>query len=115
TRLDTPPFSNRHHPFSAIARARTIPWLRHLRPVEPRCRCVQTRSRNGRRSLFRRTAQSKVLYQRKLPDGDWYVFRSSHRNLADEFMKLKHGDYVSWKHKRIKAREQPCRPRQVAG
>jgi len=43
------------------------------------------------------------------------VFRSSHRNLADEFMKLKHGDYVSWKHKRIKAREQPCRPRQVAG
>ena len=56
-------------------------------------------------TCFEHRQSGRVVYQRKLPDGDWYVFRSSHRNLADEFMKLKHGDYVSWKQKRIKAQE----------
>jgi hypothetical protein len=45
-----------------------------------------------------------VIYQRRLPDGDWYVFRSSHRNRGDEFNKVKYGDYVTGKQARIKAK-----------
>lgn len=56
-------------------------------------------------TCFEHRQSGKVLYQRKLPDGDWYVFRSSHRNSADEFMKLKYGDDVSRKQKRIEAQE----------
>jgi hypothetical protein len=55
-------------------------------------------------SCFEHRQAGRILYQRRVPDGEWYVFRSSHRNLADAFMKLKYGDYVSRKQKQIKAK-----------
>ncbi|WP_027053284.1 DUF995 domain-containing protein [Mesorhizobium erdmanii] len=54
-------------------------------------------------SCFEHRQSGRIIYQRRIPDGTWYVFRSSHRNLADEFMKLKCGDHVTRKEKRIKA------------
>lgn len=54
-------------------------------------------------ACFEHRQAGRVLYQRKSPDGVWYVFRSSHRNMADEFLKLKSGDYVTKKENRIKA------------
>ncbi|RUX32886.1 DUF995 domain-containing protein [Mesorhizobium sp. M7A.F.Ca.US.011.01.1.1] len=56
-------------------------------------------------SCFEHRQAGRILYQRRVPDGEWYVFRSSHRNLADAFMQLKHGDYVSRKQSRIKAKQ----------
>ncbi|MER8490999.1 DUF995 domain-containing protein [Mesorhizobium australicum] len=54
--------------------------------------------------LFFHRQTGKAIYKRKSPDGEWYVFRSSHRNRSDESMKLKYGDYVTGKQNRIKAR-----------
>lgn len=53
-------------------------------------------------TCFEHRQAGKVLYQRRLPDGDWYVFRNAHRNLADEFWKVRSGDYVTRKQSRIK-------------
>ena len=55
-------------------------------------------------TCFEHRQAGRVVYQRKIPDGDWYVFRSSDRNMADEFMKVKYGDYATWKQNRIKAK-----------
>ena len=56
-------------------------------------------------TCFEHRQAGRVLYQRKIPDGDWYVFRSSRSSLGDEFMKIKHGDYVTWKQTRIQAKQ----------
>ncbi|WP_348631675.1 DUF995 domain-containing protein [Mesorhizobium sp. M7A.F.Ca.CA.002.09.1.1] len=47
----------------------------------------------GSMTCFEHRQAGKVIYQRKAPDGDWYVFK-----------RLKHGDYVTRKQNRIKAR-----------
>ncbi|MER8443454.1 DUF995 domain-containing protein [Mesorhizobium sp. M1066] len=46
----------------------------------------------GSMTCFEHRQAGKVIYQRKAPDGDWYVFK-----------RLKHGDYVTRKQNRIKA------------
>lgn len=43
-----------------------------------------------------RTAGGNI-YQRRLPDGDWYVFRHATPVADDEANKLRYGDYVSEK------------------
>ncbi|RVD47182.1 MULTISPECIES: DUF995 domain-containing protein [unclassified Mesorhizobium] len=58
----------------------------------------------GSMTCFEHRQTGKAIYKRKSPDGEWYVFRSPHRNRSDEFMKLKYGDYVTRKQSRIKAR-----------
>ncbi|TPM39695.1 DUF995 domain-containing protein [Mesorhizobium sp. B2-3-4] len=59
----------------------------------------------GSMTCFEHRQAGKVIYKRKAPDGEWYIFRSSHRNRGDEITKLKYGDYVTRKQKRIKARQ----------
>ncbi|MFB9985097.1 DUF995 domain-containing protein [Mesorhizobium kowhaii] len=54
-------------------------------------------------TCFEHRQAGRAIYQRKIPDGDWYVFRNSHRSLADEFLKIKYGDYVTVQQNRIKA------------
>jgi hypothetical protein len=55
-------------------------------------------------SCFEHRQAGRVIYQRKAPNGEWYVFRSSHRNRGDVFANVKYGDYVTRKQNRIKAR-----------
>ncbi|MER8749585.1 DUF995 domain-containing protein [Mesorhizobium sp. M1050] len=59
----------------------------------------------GSMTCFEHRQAGKVIYKRKSPDGEWYVFRSSHRNRSDESMKLKYGDYVTKKMNLIKAKQ----------
>ncbi|WP_171892224.1 DUF995 domain-containing protein [Mesorhizobium erdmanii] len=51
---------------------------------------------------FEHRTDGKNIYQRKVPDGTWYVF--SHRPIArdDEITKLKVGDHVSARYRRNK-------------
>ncbi|MEO5759605.1 MAG: DUF995 domain-containing protein [Mesorhizobium sp.] len=53
-------------------------------------------------SCFEHRQSGRILYQRRASGGEWYVFRSGHRNLADAFFQIKSGDYVTRKQTRIK-------------
>jgi hypothetical protein len=46
-------------------------------------------------TCFEHRKSGRTIYQRKLPAGDWYVFRSARANSADEYNKVVPGDYVS--------------------
>lgn len=46
-------------------------------------------------SCFSHWKDGDVIYQRPLPDGDWYVFKSDPVKSSDEIRKLLPGDYVS--------------------
>lgn len=48
----------------------------------------------GSTTCFEHRQAGNVVYQRKSPDGDWYVFK-----------RLKYGDYVTTKQTRIKAKQ----------
>nr|WP_296736145.1 DUF995 domain-containing protein [Mesorhizobium sp.] len=50
-------------------------------------------------TCFEHRQAGKIIYQRKLPDGDWYAFRDRHGK-----SQLRYGDYASGKMKRIKAK-----------
>lgn len=49
----------------------------------PATTCFSHREKNG------------VIYQRREPDGDWYVFRHAPARKGDEITKFRRGDYVS--------------------
>ncbi|TGQ51718.1 DUF995 domain-containing protein [Mesorhizobium sp. M1C.F.Ca.ET.193.01.1.1] len=50
-------------------------------------------------TCFEHRQAGNVIYQRKLPDGEWYAFKDRHG-----LSKLRYGDYASGKMKRIKAK-----------
>ncbi|WP_311029549.1 DUF995 domain-containing protein [Mesorhizobium koreense] len=58
----------------------------------PALTCFSHREKNG------------VIYQKREPNGEWYVFRNRPTRAGDEYRKLRRGDYVSSKLKRIKAK-----------
>lgn len=41
------------------------------------------------------------IYQRREPDGDWYVFKNNPTRMRDEIRKVRHGDYVASRLKRV--------------
>lgn len=43
------------------------------------------------------------IYQRREPDGRWYVFKNAPAQTTDEFAKLRYGDYVSPRLRSIEA------------
>jgi hypothetical protein len=49
----------------------------------PATTCFSHREKNG------------VIYQRKEPDGDWYIFKHAPARKGDEITKFRRGDYVS--------------------
>lgn len=46
-------------------------------------------------TCFEHRSDGRRIYQRRAPDGDWYVFKHSPMRASDEARKLKPGDYVS--------------------
>lgn len=52
-------------------------------------------------TCFAHRKDGNTIYQRKLPDGDWYKFQSSPPRRSDEIRKLKTGDYVTNRVERI--------------
>jgi hypothetical protein len=46
-------------------------------------------------TCFEHRSDNKVIYQRKLPNGAWYVFSHSPPQTGDEVQKLQRGDFVS--------------------
>ena len=55
-------------------------------------------------TCFAHYTDGKKIYQRKMPDGDWYVFRNSPQRRSDEASKLRPGDYAKHGVARAKAR-----------
>jgi Protein of unknown function (DUF995) len=56
------------------------------------------RARAGKsqsRSCFAHRVAGSAIYQRKLPSGEWYMFKQSPAQSSDEFSKLVRGDRVS--------------------
>ncbi len=45
-------------------------------------------------TCFEHRTDGRNIYQRRLPDGEWYVFRHQPPRADDEARKLKPGDYV---------------------
>lgn len=48
----------------------------------------------GKRTCFAHRTDGKNIYQRKLPDGKWYVFKHTPVRRYDEFRKLKQGNRI---------------------
>ncbi|WP_027687027.1 DUF995 domain-containing protein, partial [Rhizobium leguminosarum] len=46
-------------------------------------------------TCFSHRKKGGLIYQKREPDGQWYVFKSAQTQATDEFAKLRHGDYVS--------------------
>lgn len=49
----------------------------------------------GKRTCFTHKTDGRTIYQRKLPDGKWYVFKHTPVRRYDEFRKLKRGNRIS--------------------
>jgi hypothetical protein len=45
-------------------------------------------------TCFSHRKKGTVIYQKREPDGQWYIFRNAPVNSSDEFTKLRYGDYV---------------------
>ncbi|MGO6938131.1 DUF995 domain-containing protein [Rhizobium johnstonii] len=46
-------------------------------------------------TCFSHRKKGGLIYQKREPDGEWYVFKSAPAQATDEFAKLRRGDYVS--------------------
>ena len=49
----------------------------------------------GKRTCFAHKSDGRNIYQRNLPDGNWYVFKHTPVRYNDEFRKLKPGNHIS--------------------
>lgn len=64
-----------------------------------------------RNNCFRhRVGSDGRIFQRALPDGEWYVFANHPVRPGDEILKLRKGDYATRKAGRIQAKVDPVRP-----
>ncbi|NZD49165.1 DUF995 domain-containing protein [Rhizobium leguminosarum] len=45
-------------------------------------------------TCFSHRKKGGLIYQKREPDGQWYVFKSAPAQATDEFAKLRRGDYV---------------------
>lgn len=55
-------------------------------------------------TCFSHAKRGGVIYQRREPDGAWYVFKNARVRSDDEFAKLRRGNYVGASLNRIEAR-----------
>ncbi|WP_027997386.1 DUF995 domain-containing protein [Sinorhizobium arboris] len=55
-------------------------------------------------TCFSHAKRGGVIYQRREPDGAWYVFKNAQVRPDDEFTKLRRGNYVGASLNRIEAR-----------
>ena len=54
-------------------------------------------------TCFSHREKKGVIYQRREPDGEWYVFKHARARTSDEFAKLRRGDHVGSHMNRIAA------------
>ena len=54
-------------------------------------------------TCFSHRVKKGVIYQRREPDGEWYVFKHARARTSDEFAKLRRGDHVGSPMNRIAA------------
>lgn len=59
-----------------------------------------------KRTCFEHRADRRKIYQKRLPDGEWYVFRNAPPRRGDEARKLKRGNYVAYRFRKNQARKQ---------
>lgn len=55
-------------------------------------------------TCFSHRRKGNVIFQKREPKGDWYVFANAPVRKDDEARKLRHGDYVSHRLTRIEAK-----------
>ncbi|PRD41259.1 hypothetical protein C5748_22410 [Phyllobacterium phragmitis] len=55
-------------------------------------------------TCFSHRKAGKVVFQKREPDGKWYVFRNAPAKSGDEYAKLRRGNYVSSRLSKIEAR-----------
>lgn len=55
-------------------------------------------------TCFSHRKKDGVVYQKREPDGEWYVFKNAPTRAGDEYRKLRPGDYVTTKLNKIKAK-----------
>jgi hypothetical protein len=55
-------------------------------------------------TCFSHLKRGGVIYQKREPDGEWYVFKHARTRSGDEFTKLRRGNYVSDRLETIQAR-----------
>jgi Protein of unknown function (DUF995) len=55
-------------------------------------------------TCFSHRKNGRVIFQKREPDGKWYVFRNAPAKTGDEFAKLRYGNYVDARLSRIEAR-----------
>ncbi|WP_026621942.1 hypothetical protein M728_005000 (plasmid) [Ensifer sp. WSM1721] len=55
-------------------------------------------------TCFSHRKRGGVIYQKREPDGEWYVFKHARPRSGDEFTKLRRGNYVSDRLETIQAR-----------
>ncbi|WP_319484888.1 DUF995 domain-containing protein [uncultured Cohaesibacter sp.] len=54
-------------------------------------------------TCFRHRIVGNTIFQKRDPDGEWYVFKHAKRTYGDEFLKLLKGDHVYYPKKRVEA------------
>lgn len=59
------------------------------------------------RTCFEHRLDGKTIYQRRLPAGDWYVFKHNPTAIEDEFTKLVRKDLVSTELEEVRAAVTP--------
>nr|WP_244491152.1 DUF995 domain-containing protein [Paramesorhizobium deserti] len=55
-------------------------------------------------TCFSHRKKGNVIFQKREPDGDWYVFKHARVKNGDEYAKLRSGNYVSSRLNKIEAR-----------
>jgi len=55
-------------------------------------------------TCFSHRKKGNVIFQKREPDGDWYVFKNARVKSDDEYTKLRSGNYVSSRLKKAEAR-----------
>lgn len=53
-------------------------------------------------TCFSHRINGNTIFQKREPDGEWYVFKHAKRTKGDEYMKLKKGNYVYHPLKKMK-------------
>ncbi|WEX90597.1 DUF995 domain-containing protein [Sinorhizobium garamanticum] len=54
-------------------------------------------------TCFSHSKRGSVIFQKREPDGEWYVFRNAPAKADDEFSKLRRGNYVGARLNKIEA------------
>jgi hypothetical protein len=55
-------------------------------------------------TCFSHRKKGGTVFQKREPDGEWYVFKTTPAKTRDEYGKVRHGNYVSARLKQIEAR-----------